>query len=109
MPDNNIVNIFYCFIILKLNGSEISDHLGAKFKRKASYSTICSILHNILCCIADYIKQKYREKQIGDDSMLNRTVAIDESLYLFGNQGNQIWKVGALDTKKKALRMDIIS
>ena len=36
-------------------------------------------------------------------------MAIDESLYLYDNQGKQIWIVGAVDTKKKTLRMDINS
>ena len=35
-------------------------------------------------------------------------MAIDESLYLYDNQGKQIWIVGAVDTKKKTLRLDII-
>ena len=55
------------------------------------------------------MKHKYRTTQIGGDPDTNKIVSIDESMILHDENNNQVWLVGALETKSKKLRMDIIN
>ena len=48
------------------------------------------IVSNIRYVIAEYLKYKYKLRQIGGDPEENITVAVDESLITHEN-GNQIW------------------
>ena len=103
-----MLKIFQLFIIIKLNVSQINEKLAITYKRKVGYITICKVLNNIRHIIADYLKYRYKLKQIGGDPSLKKNVAIEESLYLKDDKGKQIWIVGALDTETKELRMDIM-
>lgn len=40
---------------------------------------------------------------------MDRNVAIDESLFLHDDEGNQIWVVGAIDITTKEIRLDVIN
>ena len=57
---------------------------------------INKILSNIRCCLADYMKNKYRNHMIGGDPDTGKIVALDEALFLYDDQGNQIWVVKKL-------------
>ena len=109
LPGSVMLKIFQLFIIIKLNASQIYEKLAVTYKKKVSYITVCKVLSNIRHIIADYLKYRYRVKQIGGDPSLKKNVAIDESLYLKDDKGNKIWIVGAVDTDTKELRMDIMS
>ena len=82
IPASIIVYVFYLFIIVKLNAKQIGQSNETKYNTTLSNNTICNILKNIRSCIADYFKQTYREKQIGGEPSLERTVA-STKLYIY--------------------------
>ena len=65
------------------------------------------IVSNIRYVIAEYLKFKYKLRQIGGDPEENITVAIEESLITHGN-GNQVWLCRATDTRHKHIRLDVL-
>ena len=65
------------------------------------------IVSNIRYVIAEYLKYKYILRQIGGDPEENITVAVNESLITHEN-GNQIWLGGAIDTRHKHIRLDVL-
>ena len=67
IPASIILYIFNAFIILHKNATQIHKVVSNKFKNSISYNTINKILSNIRCCIADYMKNKYRNHIIGGD------------------------------------------
>ena len=109
IPASVIIDIFYYFIIVKNNSKQIEASLLKKYNHKLNYHTILSILHNIRQVLANYMKHKYRTTQIGGDPDTNKIVSIDESMILHDENNNQVWLVGAIETKSKKLRLDIIN
>ena len=85
--------IFNAFIVLRQNATQIHKIVDNKFKKAISYNTITKILSNIRCCIADYMKNKYRNHLIGGDPDTRKIVAMDEALFFHNEQGKQIWAV----------------
>ena len=104
-----ILDIFYNFIIVKNNAKQIEAASFIKYKYKLCYKTIISLLHNIRQVIATYMKHKYRTTQIGGDPDSHKIVCIDECLILHDKNNNQIWLVGAIESRSKKLRLDVIN
>ena len=76
---------------------------------KISYQIIIKILSNIKYAIANYLKDKYRKFQIGDDPTTNKIVALNEFNILHDELNQQIWLVGGIETVTLKLRLDIIN
>ena len=55
-------------------------------------------MDNIRNYIANFLKHKYRLKQIGGPREQNKIIAIDESLILQDDKDAMFWLVGAVDT-----------
>lgn len=91
-----------------MNAEQIRQSLIVKYKKSVAILTLYNILHNIRHVIADYIKQKYRELQIGGPPEKNKTVALDESLFIHDIDNSQVWIVGAKETDSNRLRLDVI-
>jgi hypothetical protein len=92
IPASIILYIFNLFIVLGQNATQIHKNVSNKFKNAISYKKNSKILSNIRCCIADYMKNKYRNHIIdGDDPDTGKIVALDEALFLHDEHGNQIW------------------
>ena len=110
IPASIILYIFNAFIILHQNATQIHKVVSNKFKNSISYNnTITKILSNIRCCIADYMKNKYRNHMIGGNPDTGKIIALDEALFLHNDQGDQIWVVGAKETSSNKLRIDVMS
>ena len=67
IPASIILYIFNLFIVLRQNATQIHKKVSNKFKNAISYKKITKILSNIRCCIADNMKNKYRNHMIGGD------------------------------------------
>ena len=74
-------------------------------KEPPSYNTILNILQNIRKVIAENTKEKYKNFYIGGE---NKNEAVDESLFVHGSEGEQIWVVGGIQTDNKSVRIDVI-
>ena len=104
-----ILYIFNAFIVLPQDANQIHKIVDNKFKKAISYNTITKILSNMRCCIADYMKNKYRNHLIGGDPDTGKIVAMDEALFLHDEKGKQIWAVGAKETCSNKLRIYLMS
>ena len=82
IPVSVICFIIYNFLILKLNAEQIKQAIIEKYKTTLSYKSLYSIIHNIRHVITDYLKTKYRSRQIGGPPESNKKVAVDESLFI---------------------------
>ena len=54
------------------------------------------------------MKHKYRTTQIGGSLDTNKIVCIDETLLLHDDNDKQIWLIGAIETRSKAITLDFI-
>lgn len=103
IPASIILYIFNLFIVLRQNATQIHKNVSNKFKNAISYKKITKILSNIRCCIADNMKNKYRNHMIGSDPDTGKIVELDEALFLHDEHGNQIWVVGEKETSSNKL------
>ena len=95
-------------MILKLNAIQIKEAIKTKFKKTTNLKTIFSILSNIRKVIGNYLKHKYRSSQIGGLPEYKIIMALDESLFIYDENNNQIWIVKNKGTTSKRFRLDII-
>ena len=72
-----------------------------------NYKSILKIVSNIRYVIAECLKCKCKIVKIGWDPDEYITVAIDESSITYEN-GNQVWLFGAIDTRHKHIRLDVL-
>lgn len=78
--------------ICKLKAKQIHITLSNTFKINTSYSTIIKVLDNIRQTFANYMKNKYRNLQIGGAPDIDKPIALDETLILHINR-QQEWLV----------------
>ena len=54
------------------------------------------------------MKHKYRTTQIRGSSDINKIACIDESLIFNDDEDQQIWLIGAIESRIKEIRFDFI-
>ena len=54
------------------------------------------------------MKNKYRNHRIGRDPNTEKIVAVDETLVLHYEHGNQIWAIGAKEPSSNKLQIDVM-
>ena len=101
--------IIELFIVNMKNSKEIVVEVQKKYNKTLSYITMSKKILLLRKIIAEYLKYKYRQNNIGgfDHENNPKLVAIDESLFTHDEQG-QVWVVGGIETKLKNIRLDII-
>ena len=67
IPASIIYEIIIQFILEKKNGKEIEKFLEKKYDIVPNYKSILKIVSNIRYVIAEYLKYKYKLRQIGGD------------------------------------------
>lgn len=103
IPASVIFLIIELFFYEGLNASKIANKLKLQFKDTINNIKVENLLRKFRLIIFYHLKYKYNNTLIGGFNHLNRSreVAIDESLIIHNERGEQIWLLGGIETKER--------
>ena len=91
------------FQYIGLNAQQINKILKEKYKNNLNIRRIQKILEYFRKLIFIHYKLEYNKTLIGgfDNEGESKIVAIDESLFIHNNNGEEIWALGVLKLEKR--------